>query len=154
MDREEFIAEKGRLAEEYFRTGKGCCQAVLLAFKDETGLDEETLTKLGAPFGGGIARMRHVCGAAMAMFMLSGLLKSKGNRAEDYARTRALADEYAAENGSIICAELLKGIPVTSGTVPEKRDEGYYKRRPCPALCKSAASIVAKNLCGKKREEE
>lgn len=135
--------EKAEKAESFFRSGYGCTQAVLLAFKEETGLDEKTLIKLGAPFGGGIGRMRQVCGAALGAFMLSGLLKSEGNRAEDYARVRDIAAKYTEENGSVVCAELLKGVKVTEGTAPEARDEGYYKRRPCPKLCASAAEIAA-----------
>ena len=154
MDTDDIIIAKGEEAEKNFRSGLGCCQSVLLAFKDELGMDEGTLKRLGAPFGGGIARMRHVCGAAMALFMLSGLLKSNGDRAEDYARTRLLADEYASENGSVICAELLKGIPTTDGTTPEARDEGYYKRRPCASLCASAARIAAKHLLDGKSEPD
>lgn len=149
MEREELeriAGLKAEKAENYFRSGYGCCQAVLLSFKDETGLDEETLVRLGAPFGGGIGRMRQVCGAALGAFMLSGLLKSKGNRAEDYERVRDIAARYAEENGSIVCAELLKGVSVTKGSVPEERDEGYYKRRPCPKLCASAAKIAALTL--------
>ena len=149
MEREELeliAKEKGEKAEMLFRSGYGCAQAVLLAFKDETGLDEGTLIRLGAPFGGGIGRMRQVCRAALGAFMLAGLLKSEGNRAEDYARVRDIAERYAAENGSIICAELLKGVEVTKGSVPEERSEGYYKRRPCPKLCFSAAQIAALTL--------
>lgn len=148
-DIESVIIEKGEIAENNFRNGKSCCQAVLLAFKDECGLNEETILKIGAPFGGGTGRMRLTCGAATAIFMLAGLLKSDGskeNRNRDYELVQKLAEEFKTENGSIICAELLKGVKITSGTTPEERDEGYYKRRPCPQICRVAAEIAARNL--------
>ncbi len=148
-DIESVIIEKGEIAENNFRNGKSCCQAVLLAFKDECGLNEETILKIGAPFGGGTGRMRLTCGAATAIFMLAGLLKSDGskeNRNRDYELIQKLAEEFKTENGSIICAELLKGIKITSGTTPEERDDGYYKRRPCPQICRVAAEIAARNL--------
>lgn len=148
-DIESVIIEKGEIAENNFRNGKSCCQAVLLAFKDECGLNEETILKIGAPFGGGTGRMRLTCGAATAIFMLAGLLKSDGskeNRNRDYELIQKLAEEFKTENGSIICAELLKGVKITSGTTPEERDEGYYKRRPCPQICRVAAEIAARNL--------
>lgn len=148
-DIESVIIEKGDIAENNFRNGKSCCQAVLLAFKDECGLNEETILKIGAPFGGGTGRMRLTCGAATAIFMLAGLLKSDGskeNRNRDYELIQKLAEEFKTENGSIICAELLKGVKITSGTTPEERDDGYYKRRPCPQICRVAAKIAARNL--------
>ncbi|MCI9519043.1 MAG: C_GCAxxG_C_C family protein [Clostridia bacterium] len=148
-DIESVIIEKGEIAENNFRNGKSCCQAVLLAFKDECGLNEETILKIGAPFGGGTGRMRLTCGAATAIFMLAGLLKSDGskeNRNRDYELIQKLAEEFKTENGSIICAELLKGVKITSGTTPEERDDGYYKRRPCPQICRVAAKIAARNL--------
>lgn len=148
-DIESVIIEKGEIAENNFRNGKSCCQAVLLAFKDECGLNEETILKIGAPFGGGTGRMRLTCGAATAIFMLAGLLKSDGskeNRNRDYELVQKLAEEFKTENGSIICAELLKGVKITSGTTPEERDDGYYKRRPCPQICRVAAKIAARNL--------
>ena len=151
MDIEETVRIKGEQAENNFRNGKSCAQADLLAFKEESGLDEQTLLKLGAPFGGGMGRMRHVCGAVAAAFMLSGIIKSDGskeNRERDYELVRSMAQDCIEENGSIICAELLKGIKYTGGAKPEHRDEEYYKRRPCPALCRSVAQIAARRLLG------
>lgn len=145
-EKERYINEKQQRAENNFRAGKSCCQAVLAAFKEELDMDENTLMKLGAPFGGGTGRMRLTCGAATAVFMLAGLLKSDGSkehRNRDYELVQKLAEELKRENGSIICAQLLKGVSVTSGTNPEERTEDYYKRRPCPRICGAAAKIAA-----------
>ena len=154
MDIETLAREKGERAEELFRSGYGCAQAVLLAFEKESGLNKEQLIKLGSPFGGGMGRMRLTCGAVTAAVMLSGLLCSNGNRAEDYERVQSIAAELTKINGSIICAELLKGVSVTSGSAPEQRDNEYYKRRPCPKLCNIAAFVTARHcLCEKTAEK-
>lgn len=146
MEFSDRAKEKGEKAEELFRSGHGCCQSVLLAFEKESGLTKEQLIKLGSPFGGGIGRMRSVCGASMGAFMLAGLIKGGGDRAADYELVRKIAADSESANGSFICAELLKGVKTTPGAEPEKRDENYYKRRPCPALCRIAAQIAAKRL--------
>ena len=71
---------------------------------------------------------------------------SKENRNRDYEVIQKLAEEVKTENGSIIWAEVLKGVKITSGTTAEERDDGYYKRRPCPQICRVAAEIAARNL--------
>ena len=61
-------------AGELFLTGANCSQAVVLAFDDLTGLDRDTALKISSAFGGGMGRMREVCGAVSGMFMVLGLL--------------------------------------------------------------------------------
>lgn len=147
----DYIEKKRAAAKEGFLSGLGCCQAVLCAFKDELGLNETTLVKIGSGFGGGIARQREVCGTVSGLTIAAGLLTSSGARGKDdrdsvYAVVRALCDKFKAKNGSIVCRELLKGIPVTTGTESEPRDKDYYKRRPCPELCGDAAAILAEYI--------
>ena len=66
---------KGELAKEYFEKGYNCAQSVALAFKDEMGLDETTVAKLASSFGGGVARMREICGAVSGGAFVIGMLK-------------------------------------------------------------------------------
>ena len=144
--------DHGKLAKEYFMKGYNCSQAVLLAFSDKTGLDEKTAAKLASSFGGGMGRMRLVCGAVSGMLIVEGKLcgysspEEKAGKLELYSNVRSLADSFAAENGSIICGELLSGVPHTSGGVPEERTPEYYKKRPCDELVASAAATVARHL--------
>ena len=122
-------------AYELFLSGCNCAQAVLLAFAPDAG------------FGGGIGGMREVCGAVSGMLMAAGLLYgyTPGDRAgksEHYARVRELSERYREENGSIICRELLGLAGQTAGQQPSERTAEYYKKRPCPELCRMAASIL------------
>lgn len=144
---------KGSIAAANFATGMNCAQAVLLAFSDETGLNEATLLKLSLPFGGGMGRMRLTCGAVTGMIMAYGLIKGIGTtpthdeKMDNYKGVQELCDKFKSLNrGTVICAELL-GLKEPEGTfVPEERTEEYYKKRPCGELCKIAADILADYL--------
>ncbi len=133
-------------AKALFCEGYNCAQAVLGAFCEELGLPFDTAMKLASSFGGGMGRMREVCGACSGMFMAAGLLYGYGTpetgapKAELYSRIRELADRFRTENGSIICRELLEGATV--GGTPEARTESYYKKRPCGDYVGCAAAIL------------
>ena len=141
--------DHSKKAVELFKSGYNCSQAVLGAYAEEIGLDLETALKISSSFGGGMGRMREVCGALTGAFMVIGMLKgdydSKDNKAKRdlYASIQELADDFKEDNGSIICRELLglsqKGA---DNPVPELRTEGYYKKRPCVEL----VEFVAKKL--------
>ena len=139
-------------ALQAFTDGANCAQAVVIAYADALGIDEKTAARLGSSFGGGIGRLREVCGAVSGMMMVYGLLKGyddlKDSAAKKahYANVQALAAKFREENGSIVCRELLKGVETTSGGVPEPRTEEYYKKRPCPALAACAAGILDEML--------
>ena len=134
-------------AYELFLSGCNCAQAVLLAFAPDAGLTEQQALRVASSFGGGIGGMREVCGAVSGMLMAVGLLYgyAPGDRAgksKHYARVRELSERYRAENGSIICRELLGLAGQTAGQQPSERTAEYYKKRPCPELCRMAASIL------------
>lgn len=142
------MTDHARLAEENFRNGCNCAQSVLLAFGDVTGLEDETALRLSASFGGGLGRLREVCGAVSGGAMVLGLVKApvdptdtEAKRAH-YALVRAFAGRFREQNGSIICRELLRGVSTSPGGDPESRTPGYYQKRPCAALCRTAAQIL------------
>ena len=139
-------------ARGLFKEGYNCSQAVLLAFSDLTGMDEKTASMLSSSFGGGMGRLREVCGAVSGMFMVIGILcgysdpKDQAAKKAHYERIQQLAEAFRRENGSIICRELLglgKGPDVP---VPELRTEAYYKKRPCAELVADAAAITEEYL--------
>lgn len=137
----------GELAAQYFTQGYACSQAVLMAFSDLTGLDQETALRISSSFGGGMGRLREVCGTVSGMFMAAGLLYAgnmlaAADKREHYARIQELAARFREKNGSMICRELLQGVPVTGGTAAETRTPEYYKKRPCRELCHDAAEIL------------
>jgi len=144
--------EKSQLAKRYFEEGYNCAQSVLLAFCDETGLTLDQAARLASTFGGGMGRMREVCGAVSAMFMVQGLLegysdpKAKEEKAAVYARVRDVADRFREKNHSIICRDLLIDTEVTPGGTPEERTKEYYERRPCGCYVEDAAGMIAEAL--------
>ncbi len=133
-------------AIELFKEGYNCAQSVFLAFNDVMGLDEKTALKLSSSFGGGIARLREVCGAVSGMCMVLGVLygydspTDMDSKKAHYAFIREAADKFKAENGSIICRDIL-GDPEHGGD-PEPRTDSYYKKRPCAEYVGMCAKIV------------
>ena len=142
------MTDHGRIAEQNFREGYNCAQSVLLAFGDVTGLDENTAAMLSSSFGGGLGRMREVCGAVSGAAMVLGLVKGYSDpddreaKKAHYARVREFADRFREMNGSVICRELLAGVPTVEGHDPEARTAEYYRKRPCAELCRCAARIL------------
>ncbi|MBR2109143.1 MAG: C_GCAxxG_C_C family protein [Ruminococcus sp.] len=140
------------LAEKLFREGYNCSQAVLLAFSDITGLDDDTAAKIASSFGGGLGRMREVCGAVSGAAMVLGLAKGYSDprafeaKKAHYKLIQDFAELFKEKNGSIICRELLSGVRTVENGVPEARTDGYYKKRPCPLLVRDAAEILDEML--------
>ena len=135
-------------ARELFMQGYNCSQAVFGAFCDVTGVDFDTAVRISSSFGGGMGRMREVCGAVSGMFMVAGILYSsddpKNNqlKSEHYARIQELAGVYRQSNGSIICRELLGLGGKDSSPNASPRTAEYYKKRPCADLVAEAAQIM------------
>lgn len=134
---------KGTVAKQKFLEGYNCSQAVACAFADEMNMDEETVKRLTIGFGGGMGRMREVCGTvAGATFVLSALYGEK-NKNDVYKMVQDVAEEFKKENGSVVCRDLLglsKSSPLTP--VAEPRTKEYYKKRPCPELAEMMADIL------------
>ena len=134
-------------AIQYFMEGYNCAQAVILAFSDTIGLDKATCAKLSSSFGGGMGRMREVCGAVSGMLMVAGLLygyedpgEQDAAKKEHYALVQELCAKFKEEAGSIICREILENPP--SDPNPTPRTAEYYKTRPCARLVMLAAQIL------------
>lgn len=142
-------------ARANFRAGYNCSQSIVLAFGDVTGLDDIMAAKLASSFGGGMGRLREVCGAVSGIFMVLGLLEGYSNpqdqaaKAEHYRKIQLLAAEFTAKHNSIVCRELL-GLKVKKEVPePEQRTEAYYKKRPCEEIIGDAARILDEYLAGK-----
>lgn len=153
------ISRRVALSEEYFRQGYNCSQSVFLACCDLYGVtDKELALRLSSSFGGGIGRMRSVCGAASGMFLLEGLRSGNvdgtaESKQHNYAEVQNLAFRFRDEHGSLICAELLglasRGESSSSpllGPNPEPRTEEYYKKRPCVEMVSSAVRIFLEHV--------
>ena len=138
--------ERGLKAAQLFVDGYNCAQAVAVAFCDVTGLDEKMTCRLMSSFGGGMGRMREVCGAVSGMLMVAGLLYGYDVIGDDavkkahYALVQELAGQFRQEVGSIVCREILKNPP--SDPNPTPRNEAFYRQRPCARLVALAAEIL------------
>ena len=145
-------------AGELFLSGANCSQAVILAFNDLTGLDDRTALRISSAFGGGIGRMREVCGAVSGMMMVLGLLygyeepgEKDCNKKALYKDVQALADQFRAECGSILCREILKNPPTDPN--PSPRTAEYYKTRPCARMVLVAGQLMDEFIAAHPLEE-
>ena len=138
--------EHGIKAAELFLGGYNCAQAVAVAFCDVTGLDEKTAARAVSAFGGGMGRLREVCGAVSGMFFVLSLLYGYDTPGDDgikkqlYTQVQELAADFQARCGSIICRELLDNPP--SDPTPSPRTAEYYAQRPCALLVRTAAELM------------
>lgn len=144
----EMIEERVARAKELFHQGFNCSQSVFAACADLYGIEDEALAlRLSASFGGGIGRMRQTCGAACGMFILAGMVNGSARphdaegKMQNYALVQDLAARFKAENGSLICSELLGIAPKPQDPTPESRTEAYYQKRPCAEMVASAVRI-------------
>lgn len=144
--------ERAEQAREYFTSGYNCAQSVFLAYRDITGIDEVLAATISAPFGGGMGRLREVCGAVSGMTMVAGFIAPNSqpndneNKKNCYATVQALAEEFRAENGSIVCRELLGLAQQKDDPTPSPRTGEYYKRRPCAEYVAIAARILGEKI--------
>lgn len=134
-------------AADLFLSGSNCAQAIVVAYCDVTGLDESFAAKLSSSFGGGMGRLREVCGAVSGMLMVAGLLygyddpgEGDCNKKEHYKLVQALAGAFREEVGSIVCREILKNPP--SDPNPSPRTAEYYATRPCARMVMTAARVL------------
>lgn len=135
-------------AINYFLKGFNCAQAVVMAVQDLLGVDLEILKDASSAFGGGFARLRGNCGTVSAIGFAVGFLAEKTgdiekDKARVYADTRMLADKFKEKFNTLNCAELLKGVKNIDYTpVPSKRNEEYYKTRPCLIFVTEAVRLI------------
>lgn len=135
-------------AKAYFLEGYNCAQSVVLAYHEELGLTREAAAQMASSFGGGMGRLREVCGAFSGICLAVGIHegysdpKDQEGKKKQYALIQKLAKEFEAHNGSIVCRELLGLDHRTDAPVPEARTKEYYKKRPCAELVADAAGIL------------
>ena len=130
------MSARAEQAEQFFREGYNCAQAVAAAFDDVTGYDRETLLKASCAFGGGFAGSRNICGAVSAMGIVTGLAKADGSPAAKravYPLVQDLNARFASQLGSIVCADLL------ANAAP------HGKR--CADCVRLAAQLLEETLC-------
>lgn len=133
-------------AADLFLEGYNCAQAVAVAFCDVTGLEKDFSAKIASSYGGGMGRLREVCGAVSGMLMVLGYLYGYDAPGDDskkkqlYAQVQTLANQFREINGSIVCRELLENPP--SDPNPTPRTAEYYAKRPCVRMVMVAAELL------------
>ena len=152
---EDQIISRAEQAKAYFMEGYNCAQSVYMAYADLFGMDVKQAAIIAAPLGGGMGRLREVCGACSASFLVAGLAipcdnPSDTNAKRDcYAMVQRLAERFREENGSIICRELLGLCKKKESPTPSPRTDEYYKKRPCAELVYNSALNIGKELSGR-----
>ena len=143
---------KGKKALELFNNGYNCSQAIVLAFKDELNIDETTLKAMSSSFGGGISRLREVCGCISSMALILGAIygnydinsvEAKGNH---YKLVQNVALKFKEKFNSINCAELLNKQKGIESPIPSVRNNEYYKQRPCGKYIEFMADLIEKEI--------
>ena len=133
-------------AARLFVEGYNCAQAVAVAFSDVTGIPAEQSARLASSFGGGMGRLREVCGAVSGMFLVLGTLYGYGTaddgtvKKEHFHRVQELAAKFREQAGSIVCREILKNPP--SDPNPTPRTQEFYKVRPCTRMVMIASRLL------------
>lgn len=136
----------------FFKQGYNCSQAVFMAYSDLYGIDSKTAAKLATSFGGGMGRMREVCGAVSGMFLVLGMhypftdTTNKAAKNRNYTAVQLTAEKFKAEKGSYICADLLNTKREPQNPQSTERDEAFYKLRPCEQCVALAAKIVGNEI--------
>ena len=150
------IEQRAARAKELFLSGYNCCQSVVLAFEDITKLEPELAATISAPFGGGMGRLREVCGAVSGMTMVAGFISPCPTNSdaiakkENYALVQRFAERFREQNGAIVCRTLLGLEQQKDNPTPSPRTAEYYKKRPCAELVADAARIIGEYLSDKK----
>ena len=146
------LKQRTELAVSYFEQGYNCSQAVFMAYSDIYRIDRKTAAKLSTSFGGGMGRLREVCGAVSGMFFVLGLHypftqpTDKVAKDENYKAVQRTAAEFKSVMGSYICADLLKTKREPQQPESAERTEAYYNMRPCTRCVAVAARIVGREI--------
>lgn len=154
------MSEHSKRAKELFEQGYNCAQSVFAAFSDDNGMDFETALKISSSFGGGMGRLREVCGAVTAMFMIAGMKlgytdpQDDEAKAEHYKLIQSLASRFKEMHGSFICYDLLGLERGADNPTPEKRSDEYYRSRPCSDLVEYAAEMIEEFILKNVMEEK
>ena len=129
-------------AVKLFEEGCSCSQAVFTAYAENFGINRETAMKVSVALGGGVGRMRETCGAVTGMALAAGLKYGNTDPADVESKSKALeaakalAEKFMAQNGSIVCKELLGLEP------PRGRNETLPAKKPCKELVRQAAELL------------
>lgn len=150
------IDERIEIAVQNFESGYNCAQSVFLAYADVFDVNLEMAKMMSVSFGGGLGRMREVCGTVSAMAMLAGFRYPVPDKEDRIARTKnyeivqKMATLFKKEHETIICRSLISSMgDVKTTPEPSERTAEFYAKRPCSKYVATAARIAGEMLQGK-----
>ena len=144
--------ERAEHAKTLFSEGYNCAQSVAMAYADITSLDEQMVATITASFGGGMGRLREVCGAVSGMAFVASFISpcptatDASAKKANYALVQEFAEKFRAQNGNIVCRSLLGLDRPKDEPTPSPRTAEYYQKRPCAEYVYDAALIVGEWL--------
>lgn len=144
--------ERAERAKALFNEGYNCAQSVALAYADITPLDEQMVATITASFGGGLGRLREVCGAVSGMAFVASFISpcptatDATAKKQNYALVQEFAEKFRQQNGNIVCRSLLGLDRPKDDPTPSARTAEYYQKRPCAEYVYDAALIVGEYL--------
>ena len=144
--------ERAERAKALFNEGYNCAQSVAMAYADITSLDEQMVATITASYGGGMGRLREVCGAVSGMAFVASFISpcptatDAAAKMANYALVQEFAEKFRQQNGNIVCRSLLGLDRPKDEPTPSPRTTEYYQKRPCAEYVYDAALIVGKYL--------
>ncbi len=136
-------------ANYFHNNGYNCCQAIVAAFSDMTGLTEEQSFAVGGGFGRGL-RCGEVCGAISGAIMVLGMVNPYTNHTDRDSRnrieqlTKEFHRRFQDQFPNMRCRDLLK---MDLSTNPSMQTAGPSERVDrCSLFIASAAHIVEQML--------
>ena len=144
------LSARGRAAEENFLAGYNCAQAVVCAFADEIGLSVDAAARMASGLGGGVGRLREVCGCVSGMALVYGMLRGYSCRARPARPTRRACTPtfrrwpaaFAPRRAASCAASCWGPEAAQTSPVPAQRTAQYYENRPCPRLAGLAGTVL------------
>lgn len=146
------MSDRVEKAVALFKSGCTCSQAIVVAYCDLFELDSKTAMRFSCGLGGGVSRLREVCGAVSGMALLAGLKygnetpQDAAAKKQTYAVAQEMANAFSERHGSIVCRQLLGLDKPENDPTPSERTESYYQKRPCAEYVAAAAAIVERVL--------
>lgn len=147
------IEQRVQAAVQNFESGYNCAQSVFLAYSDVFELDLNMAKQMSVSFGGGVGRMREICGTVSAMAMLAGFKypvldqNDQKARTKNYAMVQKMSEMFKEKHGTIICRSLLPAAEASqTAPAPSERTSEYYAKRPCSKYVEEAARIAGRML--------
>lgn len=132
------------IAVALFKNNFNCAQSVFAAFASQFGMEESMMLKMASPFGGGVARHGHICGAVTGGLLVLGLSKgadTPSGKEGAYLLGQEFLNSFESRHGTILCRELLDCDISTEAGRQEAREKGVFKTL-CPHFVRDAAEIV------------